>query len=137
MKGRVYPVKIDGKDYYIVRFGREMSKTLKYLPEAERFLTGLRFKTDEGSFDLRDYTANRPLAFDRLAIKRLSVKEKILAKRTMYNYRHFIRLACEAWGSMNVKVIGYGDLEDFLFGIPNISDKTRSNVKSCLREFWS
>ena len=33
---------------------------------ATRFVTGLRFKTDEGTFDRRDYENMKPLAFSTL-----------------------------------------------------------------------
>lgn len=34
--------------------------------EARRFLDGIRFKTQEGSFDHRDYKADNPLGFTNL-----------------------------------------------------------------------
>ena len=43
--------------------------------------------------------------------------------------------AITAWGQMNVKAIGYGDIEDFLHA-QEVSDKTKSNMKSCLHSFF-
>jgi hypothetical protein len=42
MKGRIYPT----KSGYQVRFGRKLTRHFKTLLQAERFLTGVRFKVD-------------------------------------------------------------------------------------------
>jgi len=65
MKGRIYPT----RDGFIVRFGRDISKWFKHEVEAERFLIGLRYETDKGTFDPRDYKGDKPLAFCNLADK--------------------------------------------------------------------
>ena len=38
-------------------------------------------------------------------------------------------------GDMNVKSIGYAEIEDFLFS-QKVTDKTKANMKSCLHDFW-
>ena len=43
--------------------------------------------------------------------------------------------AINAWGTVNVKSIGYAEIEDFLFS-QKVSDKTKANMKSCLHDFW-
>jgi integrase len=43
--------------------------------------------------------------------------------------------AIDAWGLMNIKAIGYGEIEDFLHA-QIVSDKTKSNMKSCLHSFF-
>ena len=50
MKGSIYPY----KKGYMVRFGRDVSKWFKSNEQAERFLTGLRYEVDKGTFDIRD-----------------------------------------------------------------------------------
>ena len=42
---------------YYVKFGRDIYRRFKEYEPASRFLNGLRFKSDEGSFDKRDYPA--------------------------------------------------------------------------------
>ncbi len=37
--------------------------------EAERFLDGLRWEVDQGTYDHRDYRVNNPLGFETLALK--------------------------------------------------------------------
>jgi hypothetical protein len=44
--------------------------------------------------------------------------------------------AIDAWGLMNVKSIGYAEIEDFLYA-QKVSDKTRANIKSCLHDFFT
>ena len=63
MKGNIYP----HKDGYQVRFGREVSHWFKTKDEAERFLIGIRYETDIGTFDPRDHHKSKPLAFNNLA----------------------------------------------------------------------
>jgi hypothetical protein len=45
-----------------VKFGT-LNKRFKSYEEAQRFLTGVRFKTDENTFDMRDYMKDNPLSF--------------------------------------------------------------------------
>ena len=45
MKGNIY----ENRGRFIVRFGRDITKSFKTLQEAERFLTGLRFENDKGT----------------------------------------------------------------------------------------
>jgi len=73
MKGRIYPAKGGG---HIVRFGREVSKWFKTLAAAERFLTGLRYETDKGTFDIRDYAPGRPMAVENLVAQYLKAKQR-------------------------------------------------------------
>ena len=43
--------------------------------------------------------------------------------------------AINEWRQLNIKNIGFGEIEDFIFA-QNVSDKTRANIKSCLHDFW-
>jgi integrase len=131
MKGRIY----QNKDGYIVRFGRDISKWFKYEDQAERFLNGLRYEVDKGTFDLRDYHKDRPLAFTHLAEQYIDFKKKTLKPRSFANINNYMNKAMEAWGYLNVKSIGYPEIEDFLYS-QKVSDKTRANMKSCLHDFF-
>lgn len=120
---------------FYVRFG-QIFKNFKHYADAERFLTGLRYKTDEGSFDGREYMASRPLGFANLAVKYLQVKKNTTGKRHHDNLRRYMDRAIARWGLTNVKEIGYAEIEDFLFDQKTIAGKTRSNMRSCLQDFW-
>jgi integrase len=121
----------------IVRFGRKVYLRFTNYDEASRALTGLRFKTDEGSFDERDYRRDNPLGFRTLAEQYVEVKSKSeLKPDTMNHIRQHLNMASELFGLTNIKEIGYGQIEDFLIGVENISSKTRYNIKSNLHAFF-
>ncbi len=115
--------------------------------EASRFLNGVRFKIDEGSFDSRDYKADIPLGFANLArkwleLRKTHVEQGTLAQKSWNNLNSYMQRAIKSWGNRSVKEISYADFEDFLFiqkgelGFGDVSGKTRSNGKSCLSDFW-
>jgi integrase len=130
---------------FVVRFGRSITKRFSDYHEAERFLTGLRFENDKGTFDIRDYRKDNPLGFENLAKKWIEQKRNSKVKpKTIQSYTNFMNKATEAWGQRNVKTIGTGEVEDFLLGDhrdartwERISDKTRHNMKSCLHQFFA
>ncbi len=119
-----------------VRFGRKTARRFESYREAERFLDGLRYEVDKGVYDPRDYQQGNPLGFAVLADKWLAVKEKELKPRSFANLRNYVSKAKATWGGTNIKVIGYGEIEDFLYA-QEVSDKTRANMKSCLHTFWT
>ncbi|MEJ2285986.1 MAG: phage integrase N-terminal SAM-like domain-containing protein [Desulfobacterales bacterium] len=129
---------------FIVRFGRSITKRFVDYLEAERFLNGLRYENDKGTFDIRDYRKDNPLGFENLANKWLEQKKRTKVKpKTIQSYTNFINKAIDAWGQRNIKTIGTAEVEDFLFTdhrTPNgdrITDKTRHNMKSCLHQFFA
>lgn len=131
MKGQIYEI----RGGYQVRFGRKLTKWFKHLKDAERFLNGVRFKTDEGSFDIRDYQAHYPLGFATLADKWLNLKKIQVKSKSFNNLNNYMTRAVKEWGQTNIKLIKFGQIEDFLFA-QKVSDKTRSNMKSCLHAFF-
>ncbi len=119
-----------------VRFGRGISKRFSTYKEAYRFLTGLRFKTDEGTLDIRDYKKANPLGFENLVKKWMAFKKKTCKSPSTYrNIKREITRAVVQWGNNNIKNISETDIEDFLFEIDGIKEKTRSNIKSVLHDF--
>lgn len=132
MKGRIYKSRYG----WYVRFGRQLTKHFKELSEAERFLTGIRFKTDEGSFDFRDYQKGNPLGFDTLAHKWLDFKKGRIKSTSFAPLRNYMNQAIDEWGGTNIKNIGYAEIEDFLYKRTDISEKTRHNMASCLNQFF-
>lgn len=119
-----------------VQFGRKTRKRFSYFIEAERFLTGLRWEVDQGTYDPRDYRVNHPLGFETLALKWLDVKKKEVKPKSFNNLQNYMTKAINAWGQMNIKAIGYGEIEDFLHS-QSVSDKTKSNMKSGLHSFFT
>jgi len=127
-----------------VKFGREIYRRFQSYERASRFLNGIRFKTDEGTFDIRDYKKDNPLGFENLSEKWLEIKASSgIDKKTVQSYVNFMNRAIARWGNRNIKAISNGDIEDLLFDkdwkTPKgkiVSNKTRSNMKSCLNDFW-
>jgi integrase len=118
-----------------VRFGKKTHRRFKNYQEAERFLNGLRYEFDKGVYDPRDYQKGNPLGFAALADKWLQIKQKEVRPKSYNNLRNYMDKAKRAWGQTNIKAIGFGEIEDFLFS-QDVSDKTRSNMRSCLHSFW-
>jgi hypothetical protein len=132
MKGNIYPV--DGG--FRVRYGRTIQRRFRSISEAERFLTGLRFKDDEGTLDPRDYAGSNPLSFDRLTEEWLELKASTWRPNTLRDHRLNVKRAVHTFGHANVKSIGYGNLERFLAGL-DLSQKSKANIRSTLHTFFS
>jgi integrase len=119
-----------------------VTKRFKNYESAQRFLTGLRYKSDEGTYDERDYKKENPLGFENLAIKWLQIKEKEVKKSSYQKIENHIYRAIQEFKNRNIKEIGYSDIEDLLLKQKidgkekDISGKTRSNIKSSLHSFW-
>jgi integrase len=118
-----------------VQFGRKTRRRFNNYREAERLLDGLRWEVDQGTYDHRDYKINNPLGFETLALKWLEVKKKEVKQKSFNNLQNYMTKAIAAWGQMNVKSIGYGEIEDFLHS-HDVSGKTKSNMKSGLHSFF-
>lgn len=132
MQGRI--IFRDGRP--IVRFGRSVYKRCKSLQEAERFLTGLRFKSDEGTFDVRDYRKDQPLGFKNLA-KGFISRKKAQGKRSWKKMEYHLNYAISYFDNQNIKEIGEGELEDFFLQLPShLSGKTRYNIRATLHTLW-
>jgi len=104
---------------------------------AQRFVNGVRFKRDEGSFDRRDYASDRPLSFDNLIAKWLEYKKDEVATGNYRNLMNYALHACDSeyLGSKNIKSIGYAELEDFSKSL-QVTQKTRKNYLSALHHFF-
>ncbi|WP_176761215.1 tyrosine-type recombinase/integrase [Desulforhopalus singaporensis] len=66
----------------------------------------------------------------------MDIKEQEVKPRSFTNLNRYMKAAMSSWGDTNIKQIGYAEIEDFLFS-QKVSDKTRSNIKSCLHTFWT
>lgn len=104
------------------------------LEGAVRFMTGLRFKTDEKTFDRRDYSTDVPLGFSNLIEKWLEVKrDEVSCYR---NLRNYAQVASAFWKNKNIKEIDFGDLEDFVKSL-KVSAKTRHNYIFAIHHFFN
>ena len=107
---------------------------------AQAFLGGLRAQKGGLSahpFDARDYQIKeKPLAFQVLSDKWLEIKRQTVKPKSWANLRNYMARAKACWGEANIKIIGYGEIEDFLLE-QSVSAKTRSNIRSALSDFWS
>lgn len=128
---------------FFVRFKGGIFKRFGNFKAAQRFLTGLRYKYDEGSFDVRDYLSENPLGFENLAKQWLKVKQNDVKRSSFLKLQNHMGRAIDEWGQTNIKNIGYAQIEDFLlnqklYGTQRpVSSKTRANIKSTLHSFWS
>ncbi len=134
---------------FTVRFGREIQKQFRSYDLAAQFLNGLRFRTSEGSFDAKDYQADKPYSFTNLSEKYLKRKSSL---KTISDATCHIKAAQGYFGDRNVKEINGGDIEDYLFSLQthpkkkrgaakapapiDMSEKTRANYASRLHDFW-
>lgn len=119
-----------------VKFGRKVNKWFTDYDLAARFLTGLRFKTDEGTYDERDYQASHPLSFANLTEKYFPVKQSTVKPGTFTHIKRDLGQAASYYQHMNVKEIQYAEIEDFLLSLTTVSSKTRHNVKANLHAFF-
>ena len=119
-----------------VHFDR-VKRRFKSYQEAQRFLTGLRYKIDENTFDYRDYSKGKPLGFATLATKWLAVKKETVKPKSYSNLHNYIMKAVDAWGDTNIKHIGFAEIEDFLLSHKkSLSSKTIANMRSGLHDFF-
>jgi integrase len=105
--------------------------------EAYKVLTRKRSEVDAGTYDARDYQIkSKPLAFDRLAEEWLETKQAALKPKTWKVMRAGMRHVQDAWRHVNVKTIGYAEIQDFFLGYEAAS-KTRNNLMAYLKQFWA
>jgi integrase len=123
-----------GATKFFVRFGKVFKNFHNYF-EAYQFLQGLRFKFTEGTFDARDYQKDSPLGFSTLAQKYIKMKDQ-QGLRSITNVRNYMNSASNYFGQKNIKTFTRADIRDFLYSLEGISEKTRHNYMSCIRDFF-
>lgn len=117
-----------------VRFGN-LTKRVHSYDKAQRILTGFRFKTDEKTFDERDYKRDNPLGFTKLSEKWLSYHLEEVRAGSQKNLKTHIRHAQNYFQNRNVKDLRYGDFEDFLKTV-TLSDKSKHNILSTVHQLF-
>ncbi len=128
-----HPKERNDRGLYVKAFGLTRRFDRDYAG-ASRFITGVRFKKDEGSFDKRDYDHGRPLAFDNLIAKWLEYKRDEVSPGY---YQHLIEYSCKAtdhFGGRNIKDIDFAALEDFSKSL-KVGNKTKHNIIRAFHHF--
>lgn len=128
---------------FCLAFGRGHFRRFKTYHEAYRYLTGLRFQTDHDLYDPRDWRRDQPLGFQTLVGNWLQHKRNAGMKASSIgNIEREIGLAIKAFGQKNIKAIGSGEIEDFIFADHRtrdgrqISSKTRHDLAATLSQFF-
>jgi len=117
-----------------VKFPGVSCKRFQSYQDAKKTLNGWRYKRAEGTYDPRDYRKDQPLGFESLALKYLERKRGIASYRHIKNH---LSKAINYWRGKNIKDIGYPELEDFLFQLPEkLAGKTKYNIMASLHAFW-
>ena len=132
-----------------IKFGK-VKKRFRDYERAFRFLTGLRFKTDELTFDERDYQKDNPLGFITLMNQWFTDKtvesktrtgkiERKIKPGTIRNYRHYKDVMCGYFQNRNIKEVwdDQGRLEDFFNSLTSVGNKTKWNYRSCMSDFFT
>lgn len=119
---------------FYVKFGKYINRRFKSYHLASRFLTGLRYETDRGTFDIRDHQSHNPLGFSNLANQYLTFKQK-QNLASFYHIKRFMLQASRYFRDINVKNIKRKDIRNFLDTL-DVSDKTKKNTASQLHDFW-
>lgn len=120
-----------------VRFGREHSKRFKSVNAAERHLNHIRVQTDRGEFDQREWAKEQPLSFLTLREKFIEFKKtQSITPKQIKHIENVLNQAGETWDFMQIKNIKESEIDDFFIKIRDRSNKTRSNYKTVLHDFW-
>jgi integrase len=121
---------------FIVQFGRKVRKRFDNYQAAERFLDGLRYEVDRGTFDYRDYLSRNPLSFTILSTQYLEKKRNKVKPGTYSHIKRYITVFQEYFGNTNVKEIQYSHIEDLIDSL-QVADKTKSNYLATLHNFYN
>jgi len=117
-----------------LRFGT-ITRRFQNYEEAYRMLNGLRYKTDEKTFDPKDYQTSQPLGFENLVERFLHSKRHI---KSVEKYRQRLSFGVTAWGNRNVKEIGTADIADLINELrdKNKSDKYIKDIRDTMEMLW-
>lgn len=115
---------------------RSVSKRFKNYDEAFRFLNGLRYETDRGTFDKRDYRSDLPLSFQNLAEQWLEIKKHEIKKSSYTKINGHIKKAIEFWEHKNIKDFKKRDFQLFINSLGDLSSKTKHNHLSTVHQFF-
>lgn len=124
-----------GATKFIVRFPGGIFTNHSDYNAAAQQLNYLRHEKGarQQRFNADDYRAAKPNSFGALAGRYLKRKEQRASYRDIKRY---IERAAVHFGATNVREINGADIEDYLFSLIGITEKTRANHCSQLSDFW-
>lgn len=117
-----------------VKFGKTKRRFQDW-PAAMRFLTTLRGKTDEDTYDARDYARGNPLGYHNATREYLRERTPSWSPVYAANVRACLDACSELWGPRNVKTLRRADFVEYLQGL-KVGDKTRHNRLGYLKAFF-
>ena len=121
-----------------VRFGRQHTKRFKTVKEAERHLNYIRVQSDDGTFDQREWAKNQPLSFLSLREKFINFKKiQDISSKQIRHIERVLEKAGEKWDYLQIKDIAEVEIFDFFSIDHHIGNKTLTNWKTVLHDFWS
>jgi len=121
---------------FVVRFPGGIYQNFKTYESATQYLNYLRHEkgSRKNRFNPDDYRSAKPNSY-------LALKDKYLARKkeraTYKKIKSYIERAGDHFGLINIREITGEDIEDYLYSIPGISEKTRYNHMTQLRNFWN
>ncbi len=134
---------------FIVKFKKTYLNFKEY-GEAERYLTGLRWASDQKVYDQRDYQKSNPLGFSNLyktfindkntvSINKKGQHETKIKKGTSKNHVAYGRALCAYFKDRNIKEIAEDDasISDFFNSLTQVGNKTKWNYRSHLNDFFT
>lgn len=134
---------------FFLRFKRTYLNFKEYR-DAERFLTGLRWASDQKVYDQRDYQKSNPLGFTNLykdfirdkttiSTNKHGQTESKIKKGTRKNHAAYGRALCAFFQDRNIKEIADADglIADFFNSLTQIGNKTKWNYRSHLNDFFT
>ncbi len=121
-----------------VKFDQEHFKRFPTVLDAEKHLTYLRGQVNHGTYDSRDWRKDEPLSF-RSQRERfvLSKKKGAISPKQIRHITYVLKKAGKNWDRLSIKDIAEGEIEDFFDEDHGIGNKTQSNWKSVLTDFWA
>ena len=119
-----------------VRFRKTHARFADY-DSADQFLSVLRDKFRRGKYDDRDYQKHNPLGVATLAQEWRDKKEGKVKPGTMKCYVSYVALWENYFGNKNIKDVDYSDIEDFIDSLSHLSSKTKFNVLTALKDFFT
>ena len=121
-----------------VRF-LSIHREFKSYQKASRFLNGLRYEVDTKKFDIRDYQEKKkPIAFENMADTWIEVKRQGgIRKGSFKNIFAHMKRAIAYFSDNSMKSISTFDLQKYLLSLSDLSEKSKHNHMSTLRQFWT
>ena len=121
---------------FYLKFGKDVRRENNDYSVLARELIGLRYKVDQNDFDPRDYQANKPMAFSKLMAEYLEEKEAQNLK-SFRNIKNYGTCAAAFFDESNIKTLSKPDFKRYLKSLGKISDKTKENYLTTLRDFYT